>query len=462
MRALWIPVLIPVLVLSAYLGWSWYQVKHVMDELIKDAAPYATLSYESIPLAFKGEYTVKGLTIDPLDSGVLLSIDQAKLVVDDWQTMFLQGTPFEKGDFPNAMSLSLSGFSFDTQARSDSQPMMAILLEQPVLQGCVKSNGQPVVMRDLSMGVINSDMTFDYRFNPENQIANVNVATSMAKLGAASVGIDFEIGRDKLNKQALQLNPPQLLSISLDSQDQGYNQVLLDRCVSGSGMSLDEFAQANIEMMQAEFLPLGLNVPEPLIELYPELLKPGATLQVALDFVHPIPLTGAPAIMGDVELFNLIDLKVSVNNKKLDVTEMLQAMIQQAQEGALSAVPNLEEVETPKGGFVNESKSAIVKEESEPLALFKPRVNAVVEEQKEEKVVVKKEKRPEFVTLAINQIDRSLEGKTIKADTFNGHRVEGQVIKVFNNRMLLRQQIGTGTAEIPLMFKHLMRMQIKQ
>lgn len=462
MRSLWTPVLIPVVILSAYLGWSWYQVKYVMDELIKNASPYASITYESIPLAFKGEYTVKGIEVDLFDSGAVTRINLAKLKSDDWQLMFLEGTPFQSDDFPESMSLALTGVEFDTDLQTKGQPLAAMLLEQPVADGCLKTNGQPVVLKDLALGTVNSDMTFEYRFNPENQIVNAFFNANTARIWSMGIGVDFDIGHSKLNKKLLLQTPPRILSVSIDALDQGYNQKLIDLCTDAGNITKEVFVQRNLEGIQAQLAPLGMVIPESLLTYYPELYIPGASFEAALDFTRPMPIDGWSAFIADADLLSLIRLRISVNQKTFDVTESLQAMNQQRQ------------LELPEPSLFSEVSEAdsLVENDSlsvEPLAQFKPPVAALEptnsNEPQQAKEVTEKQpskKKLEFVTVLVSQINQSAVGKKVRVNTFNGHLVEGEIIKVLNNRMHIRQEISNGTAEIPLMFKNIDKLQVKQ
>lgn len=463
MRALWIPLLIPLLILATYLGWSWYQVKYVMDELIKSAAPYASVTYDSIPLAFKGEYTVKGIKVDLFDSGAITSIRSAQLKSDDWQSMLLQGTPFQQDALPESISLSLTGVEFDTGVQAEGTPLVAMMLQQPIADGCLKEGGQPVMLEDLALGTLYSDIVLSYRFNPENQILNASLNTNTAKIWSMGVGVDFDIEHRQLNKKLLEKTPPRILSATIEALDQGYNQKIIDVCTQSGNVTEEEFVQRSLEGLKAQLAPLGIEIPEPLLAYYSELFEPGASFEAALDFISPMPIGGTSTLMADVDFLNSIELKVSINQKTFDITSSLQTISQKRQSASVESAVS-PEVDVDGRQSIAEDQVA------EPLAQFKSSAVEVEEQPKKlqdslstqspvEKLPAKK--KAEFEVVLVGQINQSVVGKKVKADTVNGHLVEGEIIKVLNNRMLIKQEIGNGTAEIPLMFKNVYKLRVK-
>lgn len=477
MRALLIPVVIPLFIVAAYFGWSWYQVKNFMDLLVKDAAPFATITYESIPIAYKGQYSVKGIEIDPFNSGLTTRIEELKLTSGDWHLMALKGTPLDSGDWPNSMSLQLTNLAFDSEATVESNPLVAIMLEQPVLVGCSKSDGQPVVMRDLGMGVLNSDVSAAYAFNPESQIANIVFESSTAKMGTASFGMDFELNGKTLNQNALQLNAPQLLAVTLDYLDQGYNRLLVDHCAKQAGVSSDEFLQQLASSTKAQAEQLGLAIPDSILALYPEALKPGASYKAAIDFKQPLPL-GKSATNVDVgQLMESVDVKMTLNKQTLELNDIMSAIAILGQSAASGGYPQ------PSLGYdPSESMASVIGQEGVSGQLQEQQIARIEaaatapsspsvgnpsssslskSPEKTSAAAPAKPKPPEYKEISVSQVSQSVVGKQIKINTYNGRFIEGEVLRVLNNRMIVRQQIGTGTADIPLMFKNAARIQVK-
>ncbi len=473
MRALWVPLLIPVLILSVYLGWSWYQVKYVMDELTASVSSFATLTYETIPIAFKGEYSVKGVEFDLFDSGVVTRVETIKLTTNDWQQLLLQGTPWQNGRLPDDATLSFENVQFDSRVRTEN-PLVAIMLEQPVMHGCLKKDGQPVVLRDLELGMMRSDITAEYRFNPESQIVNASLNANTRGIGSVGIGADFDINDKVISRDRLELHPPQLMSINIEALDQGYNETLISHCTQASQITTEAFIQKNLATLNAQLASVGLQTPSEFVRIYPQLFDAGASVKLAIEFKHPLPMEGS-ALMPDVSFLDLIEVRAAVNGKRLDIGDSLKELSSSVVESraAMSGVDVIN-----NNGFISSDRDfgkELDSQESEKVGgvLLPATPTKVIPKQsavtsttvvsKQESLPVKPAK-PElsFTAVSIKDINRSAVGKVVKVETVNGRSVEGEVIGVLNNRMLIRQQIGTGDAEIPLLFKHVRRVQLKQ
>lgn len=457
-RRLFIPLLIPLLILAAYLGWNWFQVKRFMDSLAEQAAPYASISYQSIPIAYKGEYSVKGVSIDPFDAGIPIRIDEVKLKTPDWQLMLLAGTPLETDQIPQQVSLLFSGLKFNTEARADSQPLLAILLEQPLLQGCNKADGRPVVMRDLQYGELNSTVELSYRFDPASQIVNINTDVLTARMSAMNIGIDFDVNADKLSKQALTLNPPQLLGVSVDYQDQGYNARLVDLCAESQGVSAEAFIDQQVKQAVDQAGQVGMQLPEQVQALYRELLLPGVDAKLALDLRHPLPVNVASQALNADSILDTIDIKMSINQQPVAMPELLIAL-NQSMAGTMPTVvdqPGLLQPELAAPQVTQSSEPEPVEEnQTAPVT-----TQAAVAESTPEPASPAPVSRPEYQTVAANQLTSSMEGLEVKVDTHNGHLVTGEILKVTNDRMIVRQEFGNGVAEMPLLYKNARRIQV--
>lgn len=105
-------LLIPAVLYGALKGVMYYNAKRSVDDIVATAADHADVRYADISTDVRGAVTVSGISVQPLGSDEVVTIDAVRLASDD-PLLFIRG--FQWGDDqqtpPNALSFHVSGLS---------------------------------------------------------------------------------------------------------------------------------------------------------------------------------------------------------------------------------------------------------------------------------------------------------------------------------------------------------------
>lgn len=457
---LW-PVLIPALIFAAYMGWCWFQVKRFMDGLTEQIAPYAALTYEGIDLGLKGDYGVKGVRLYPIGSGIPVSIDKVQLLTEDWQSFILLGTPVERAELPHHATLSLLNIQIDSGQVLSSNPFTAAMMSQPLLQGCQNSQGEPLLISDLELGPMTWDMKLSYKFDPVSQFVNAKADILIAQLAALQVQFDLDVNGDHFSKQAFGLNPPQLVGASFGYQDQGYNRKLVATCADAAKQSAEAFLASQQQLIQQTLDTMGAGADTILATRLGELLQPGTSIDMSVELPQPLSFGPSAPSVDPAEVMNSLDLKMAINGKALANPERLFAVNQQRQ---LSSQQLSSAGDSVKSGAVAE---AMVEKSPVPLP-DKVQSESVTQISQAEPIPESPLRAEEaavaqgFEEIAVSRLSNAHLGSRVRIDTLNGNWVEGEIIRVTRDRLLVRLKIGNGVAESPVLYRNISKLEIWQ
>ncbi|GGO78586.1 hypothetical protein GCM10011348_10850 [Marinobacterium nitratireducens] len=468
-------LLVPVAVAGGAYGYYWYQVKTSVDQLAESMAPFARLSYDRVVAGLDGTAGVSGVRLVPGGSNDAISIGSVLFHAPDPLFYLNAEERLRQEAWPEQLSLELKGLQLDLGADYLVQwEQMAEALEaQSGLPAEAGTSFEALGCGDVerfdlaatrAMGYqrLSLDARLGMQFVPRQQVLTLRSDATVDGMAQTGVAVELSTGTAVLSAQALAAAQPTLKRVTFDYSDLGYNPRRNSYCAKQADMAPDDYPQYHSGLLQAELKRLGWSVPDELVNAYADLQRPRAIMQLSAE---PPPGFG-PESLGTIsspeQLLDLFNLKVSVNGRRQDLSEVRWSLLDDEALAAAASGADGSVSSESVGSVASEAAAAQPEEPAEPDLVVEleapapePQPPAVtitdpdVVEVMPGIVVKAKEAEKGFKPTALKDA-HAYSGKPVRLRTYFGRNIEGTLLRVSNGTLEVEQRLDRGVAVFPI------------
>ncbi len=421
-------LLLFLLLLIAY-GLYYYQVKSAIDAQLQQMRPLIEADYGALYVNPLGDIQLSTVTLTPMGQPTGFIVDKIRLTSDP--LFFLD---FESrmaiGDWPEELALAIEGLHVDF-----NMPLFIMLAElaqqteegtQPAALGCGTVRYFDMsAMRMMGMRQGRFDFHANLRQTAQDRLG-LELLGHM--YGWAEIGVDLSLQADIVSPQTLSQLGPQLQRMDISYQDKGYNQRKNQFCAMQSGLSIAEYREQHLNLIQGWLNDQAPELTAALMPAYRQSGEPNARMTMSLNLQDvDLQAVDAPGYLEDV-LTNALSVSVNDQSLTLDSEQMqsLLAVLQEPviQEQPVPEIPELSELET-----LPRSMPGVA---SPPIVPVPPSVES------------QKYRRTDPLEL-VNYI-----GHPVRFYTSFGKRVDGILMSVDDGSARVAERVQHGTAEYPV------------
>lgn len=416
-KALLLLVLLPVAAIAAVKGFIYYKVTSQLDDAIATASAFAQISYEDVSSTLGGEVLVEGVKVKGYGTDLQVSIDEVGVKFPDLKTLLFIGEDLKKQRVPEQMGFKLNHLRMDLQ---DLKPYMTMVQSQPdqlmqqySLLGCTDlEQTDPIsVLQQLGYSEVDGSITMGYRWDRSSKHLVFDTDATWHEMSTSSVSIQLD-SIAALTAAAM-VSAPELQSISVSVQDEGYNKRLIKHCAGSQNISEQDFVNIHMATLKSALAEQGIRLGENLFDVYRYYLNVEGPLTFKM---YP----GSMQQLASLQMYKPAD------------------------------IPALLGLEIHKGDEVIRDIQFEWDERK-----FKEAVAAIVEEPK--KVEVKPQPQPmqqeasgpQYVDVNPAAIDQQMH-KLVKITTADQRQLEGVLVKTGQDRIFIDVPMGGGAATLPI------------
>lgn len=415
-KALLLLVLLPVAVIVGVKGFIYYKVTSQLDDAIAAASPFVQLSYEGVSSTLGGEILVEGVKVKPYGTSLEVSIDEVGVKFPDLQTLLFIDDDLKKQRIPEQMGFKLNHMRMDLEGL---KPYTAVLQSQSdqlmqrySLLGCpdLEQDDPISVLQQLGYSEMDGSVNMSYRWDRGTRHLVINTDATWHEMSTSSISIQLD-SIAALTAAAM-VSAPELQSISVSVQDEGYNRRLIEHCAASQQIGSDDFVNIHIAALKAALAEQGVQLGENLFDVYRYYLNvegpltfkmyPGSMQQLAnLQMYKPEDI---PALLG-LEIHKgdevIRDIRIAWEEAKFK-----EAMATLAEEPEVEAKPEPPRMEQEPSG-------------------------------------------PQYVDVRPSGLESQMH-QTVKITTVDQRNLEGVLVKADVDRIFIDVPMGGGTATLPI------------
>lgn len=249
-------VVIPLLLYGGLKGFVHYRTTDGLDDLKSRIAPYATLQHGGIGSSlWNGRVTVGQVTLQPTGFTDVIRIDE--VAIEAGSLPALLGSTWGEDGPPEKLRVEVRGLAFDMDG-----PMMAAL--DRLLAQAASSGATPVMThcggiaimgprqyRKLGYERLVNDVSFGWVVDRRAQRVRVEFDGLTRDMGSFSGAMEMA-GLPAGGKTAGEAKP-RLARLRLNYRDQSYVQRAQRYCTEASGLSAEQYIDAEVEHLSATF-----------------------------------------------------------------------------------------------------------------------------------------------------------------------------------------------------------------
>jgi len=416
-------IMLPAIGYGAVKGYLWYDFKGKVDEVVKQSAAFADISYGGIHTDLEGVIGVNKLVIKPkMAPGDVYEVDALRFTMPNILYFLDASKKLEQGGIPETMGVSVKGFRFDLDG--EMLKMMSQMGEMQQ-QMAMAQGGQPPApasttfdalgcgkvttiglneMKRMGYGRVESDFKLKFDYDESDDSFTVDVSGGTDNMYSFDVNTSFTVDPAVITSPMMAASGmaagPQFRRMRIDYSDDGYNGRRNSFCAAQSGETAEKFVDRHIELLAAE---LGASFSKKVVDGYRDfMLKPGGKMQFVMYPGTATDLSGL-GLYTPEQIVKMLGVEVSINDTPI-------------QEGDIDWI---------KGG---------------PVARVEP---------EEKKVVVVPQ---EYRVVAIADLDNYI-GRAVKVTTSDGREREGRLAKVDAYSVTVEKRMKGGTISIPIVIE---------
>lgn len=319
----WKPVVGLVLFVAAVIGGATLYIRFKVTTAIEDAitamSPVAEMRYAGVAVTLGGTIRVEDIEIRPRAFNDRLRVEGITLETPGLWFLLTGPKKLRDGELPEHLRATVRGLAFnlDGPMAETFDRFIAMTIQSsgaPPLSNCgsvryfdfnaYQRLGYQSLVLDVSLG---------YRFEKGGGPLRITTEWRMRDLGRATVNLDF-VGAPSNLRRAMAIQPL-LRAFDVLYQDLSFTDRLKRYCAQASGMTIEQYIEAEVNRNAAAYQALWGFVPGPgLRQAHREFLtKPGE-----------VRLHGTPSMELDMEtlrlfkpedIVSMLNLSVSVNGK---------------------------------------------------------------------------------------------------------------------------------------------------
>ncbi len=457
-------LLLPLLGFGAVKGYYWYQVRSVVEQLGQQLSPFVSLEYGAIETGFNGVAGVRQLLLTPRSQqqdvqqpGVPthgIRIDALRVKASSWLDLVRMRSQLEQGELPQALSLEMRGIQVDlssagwealTSQAGGHEGSREKGAEQG-LRGCETATGGlkgQQWLQQLGYQQLLLDVAAEYSFDRSSKLLTLTLKQSLQDQYELELSAALDLGINEFNRYNLTLISPSLGDINVHYQDRSLIKRAIRFCAEAGQETAEQFVSRHVALVAADSLELGLVLPASLLEGYQQFLLGAGQLHVEL--LGGSQLWPASMLQYSPErLLEALAPKLQINGQRLEPLALRWQSSAAVDEPLQQRLRNSVEVFTAllQAPFV-EPQPAIVTGVDPRLLV--PSASQV--------------QGRSYQRTELDRLQGYL-GADIRIETHNGNLVEGRLLAVEAYELRIYQQLGTGDAVLPIIFKHVAAVQV--
>ena len=450
-KRLFVGVLFLTLTAGAAYGYVWYQTKTFLEGTVQSSAPFAQLSYRKFFVDPRGLIRVDGVQVIPQGYRSPVDVGAVTLRSDDPLFFLDPEGRIERGEFPAFLSVALDNLAADIgsdfiQAMQPSEADLLLHMREPNVEalGCGDVLAfTPEISARMGIGRTVTDMAITLRAS--NDQGTLDIFTEVDTTGLFSITTDLSLSfaAGYLKPATFAAANPRLKSLEIDYRDLGYFAKRDRYCAGNTGVDEATYRENHLRLVKQRAKSYAMDIPDILWEAYTDANTKGADVSFGMS---PVGGLGAEVMLGlssPVELIDRLRLRLSVNNKPVDLNQVNWLALMPDPEAALSAANRVAPEPKNAEAEVSDGQVASLPEpdatESKPASVEFPGM------------VPKPAPAPE---VKYRRTDFGDLGQYVYSDirifTYYGNRVEGRLEAVEGDTIKILQRVGKGLAIYPV------------
>jgi len=474
-------VMLAALLLGGAYGFYWYQVKSFVDRLVEEALPQARVAYGSIYAHPLGEVGVDDVAITLTQDGTRIPIRSIRVRSDPLFFFDPQGR-IEAGNWPQTLSLSLQQVQL-----SLASPLLRTLEQQDrqvatSLPGGVSMNalacGEQTTLglealREMGYGQMVMDTSVQLQVMAEEGRFRLSSDFDMADMGDGYASVEISVSGNDLSPAQLLAANPRLRRLELSFQDAGYNARRNRFCAEQAGSDVEQYLAQRQRLISAWLLAQGVQLPEPLEQLYQALEAPGSQFELVLEPPGGLGAEVMAALNSPAQLVERLNMRGRLNGEPVTLNQMRwsEILVEPRPEVLArllnpDAEPLPEEQAQDWSPDVDLAAPALVESEEpglpESMEAEKPLPTEAAEDNELLQGLSKNAPEPEakrYRAVPLTQL-AELTGRLVRVRTELGNLLEGRVIEVNPQVLKIEQRIDRGVIVYPLGFEQIRAVEV--
>lgn len=326
MRVVKFLIALPVLVYAAAMGYLWLHVKNSADDMIKNAAGFAAIQYDSVHTSLLGdEIGLNNIVIKPNMTNDEFRIEKLRLSAPHIGYFMQADTAFKKGSLPEMLGVSIQRIHVDLsseifsmmeqmqqQAAAQQGTAHASVLDNIDSLGCGENHTLTLAdYRDMGIGNIVADASFNLEFDKSTNRATIHAYIKADKLYTINLQTGFDANQGRLLPGT---TPGTIPDMQISYSDTGMYQLRNRYCASLNQSDVESYVNQHIQLASEQ---LGVILPETFLLAYRDYMLHGGTIHANLNPVDNINVSSLQYYPPD-EVMHMLGLSVTINGKTLD------------------------------------------------------------------------------------------------------------------------------------------------
>ena len=319
---LWWLLGIPVIGLVLLKGVMHWQVSNELNQLILDAVPRFTITYDDLDTSLGGSIDISDISIVPVGQSEAFKITRISIQGPDAFSYLLDNNPLADGSgTPDHLNVLVHDLNLDLTGS------LASNLDQnyqfPALQGsgapaaCMGAGNMPLgLLRDMGRDKLTADGRMFYRYDEEARRLTGSVELTLLDIQSVSMGLALE----NVSPQALEYGMPGMpwladfrLTLQLDPE---FGQEMSVYCAGKTGKTVAEFKEYNAEMFMQTLADNGIELGQGLEQAVRSYYRDWGEIDIIVK--PPTPLNLLTLMLRPPEnIEETLGLQVAVNDQLL-------------------------------------------------------------------------------------------------------------------------------------------------
>lgn len=451
-------ILAPIALFAAVYGFVWWKVSTAAESFAKDIAPFAKMTYQDIHIDLvEAQVGLKGISFTPTGSEGEIGVQSAVLKAPSWGFVLDLEEKLSKGELPDAFNVDLKGLNINLNS-GYMQDWGRIALEaqreagrsyDALACGGLEFIGLPEI-RKMGYGNLNSDVSFQYHFDPLDKELNFDLQSRTKQVANMSMSLVLKVASETLNMQSIVFAQPQLKHIEARYFDRGYNKKRNKFCANLNKEPVKSYRERYKGLLSKRLAYEGWKIPDELFNAFEGLNNPGSSLYLRVDVPKGFGLQSMAMIQTPSDLVRELNPYVEFSKKYVALDGLEWSEPDPEGERLLRELMQSQEpTELVLGEEVEKAAEPEEKQEITPAVIMYQRP-------KPKKAVEKS-----FKKIAVAELGAHI-GKSVILYTYFGQKVEGRLVAVTDKVITVEHRVvsGRGTATYPMAYDKIQSAQL--
>lgn len=444
------------LVLLAYgglMGYLWYDVKSNADKMIQSAAPFATISYDSIHLSpMADELGLNDIRIKPVMTEDEFRIERLHFYAPHAGYFISANQNMKKGNMPENLGVKIERIHVDLNSsiltmleQSQQQAAMMqgqsnqMMLSNLDALGC--GNKESFTLsdyRNMGIGDVVADIAVDIGYEESSNRTHIKIDSGVDNLYTLDANVDMDTPAQGVNAAQIANIMPE---VTLNYRDTGYYRLRNDFCAKSNESSTEEYIDRHIRLLGEH---LDAHFPQPTVDAYRKLMLKGGEMNIKLKPSSDLDLAGLP-FYKPADIIDMLGMKLTINGKRLDNSKIQWGA---KDDTAIAEKPPVMEEKTPTVVAAPALRPTPTHQPSpEPIAEVAP--------------TPAPEKTTVYANIATADAGNYL-GKMIEVTTREGKVRSGVLDEINTQRIYLQIKLRAGSLNYPVEIANIERLRIQR